>query len=665
MNSIIKPLLDLTHDQLSKFASLEDFWQQFDTIFGTQYDRTVAVDLRSQWQTGDFSQLPEVEVMIRDSLDNRNGTYAARANKIYLSASFVARTTPEAISAVLLREMGSFVNTQINQTRSGGDQGAVFAKYVQNERANAKGLGTSNILFQQGRTATYHNSSSSLMRCSCSACISAPTKQKVTLSSSRTTPQQLTSVPSGDNRIDSLLSGYRWISGTISYSFYSGGSYYGSEVGLAPVSDVIKFNVRKILVNVISPLINVNFVEVSDSASSYGQIRYLLSTNPGYAYAYYPFSTDTNQGNSNDRAGDVFLNPSYDNSSSTNGFQGGVGTHGYMSLIHETLHALGLKHPGNYNAGGGGTDGPYLPFGQDNTSNTVMTYNFTGNSAATPMAYDLLALQYLYGARTFNSSNTTYRFRSVFGYSTQVEYPVTVGSETNPTKLTIWDSGGIDTLDFSGLGFQYSGYRFELYPGGWLTTQSAFNGTTYQADGDTGGTTYVTTTYGTQIGYGVYIENIVNSSSDDYIIAGLGTNNVFSGYGFATATGNDTIEGANNLDTLNLSAFPFSSVTQTQSGNNLVLGLGSGRSVTVKDYYLQTPVSRIKLQFSSANALSFAKTTDGSETGLAASIFTLTRAGDLIAAQSVNYSLGGTATVGSDYTNPGAGIVREKLIIGH
>ncbi|MBK1986192.1 M10 family metallopeptidase C-terminal domain-containing protein [Sphaerospermopsis aphanizomenoides BCCUSP55] len=656
MNSIIKPLLDLTHEKLSKFANLEDFWQQLDTLFGGQYDRTVAVNLRSQWQAGDFSQLPKVEVTISDSLDSANSIYASSSNTIYLSASFVANSTPQAISTVLLSEIGSFVNTQINQTGS-GNQGSTFAEYVQGKSLNLQGLDNSNTIVQQGGKATYHNPSS-LMICSCPACTTAPPNQKGTLSSSNTSPQEATSVASGDYRIDSLLGGYKWGVTTISYSFYSGGSYYGSEAGLAPVSEAVKNNVRTILQNAIAPLINVNFVEVSDSVSSYGQIRYLLSTDPGYAYAYYPFSTDTNQGNSNDVAGDVFFNSSYDNSADTNGIQGGPGTHGYQTIIHETLHAIGLKHPGNYNGSGAG-DPPYLPYGEDNWDNSLMTYNFySGAEPSTPMAYDVMALQYLYGAKSFNSTNTTYTFTYTDLYSDGVR---TVGSSTIDNKITIWDSGGTDTLNFAGLGFNATGYRFDLNAGGWLSTQTAFNGTGYNVTAGppvsyTSGTTYQATTSGTRLAYGVTIENLINSSSNDYIIANSAAN-VFNGYGFATATGNDTIEGANNLDILNLSAFTSASVTQTQSGNNLVLGLGSGRSVTVKDYYLVAASNRLNILFSNSNTLSIAKTTDGSETGPASSVFTLTRTGDLTASLNVSYTLSGTATVGSDYTNPQAGTV--------
>ncbi|QJB45183.1 DUF4347 domain-containing protein [Dolichospermum flos-aquae] len=414
-------------------------------------------------------------------------------------------------------------------------------------------------------------------------------------------PQEATSVASADYRINSLLNGYKWGVTSINFSFYSGGSYYGSETDLGIVSDGIKNNVRTILNNVIAPLINVNFVEVADSASSYGQIRYLLSTSPGYAYAYYPFSTDTNQGNGNDRAGDVFLNPTNDNSSSFGGFQGGPGTHGYQTIIHETLHALGLKHPGNYNGSDVGNP-PYLPYGEDNWDNTLMTYNFnSGAEPSTPMPYDVLALQYLYGAKSYNSSSTTYNFNRPDLYS---DGSLTVGSTLYYNKLTIWDSGGIDTLNFSSLEANASGYRFDLNAGGWLSRLTDFNGTGYNVNAGppvsfTSGTSYYATYSGTRLAYGVTIENLINSSSNDYIIANS-TANVFSGYGLSNTTGADIIEGANNLDTLDLSEFTVASVTQTQSGSDLVLGLGLGSSVTVKNYYDVSAASRIQIGFSNA-----------------------------------------------------------------
>ena len=104
-------------------------------------------------------------------------------------------------------------------------------------------------------------------------------------------PHESTVTSSNDPQVNALLGGYKWDSTTITYSFFSGGSYYGSETGVSSVSNQVKASVRHVLENLIEPLINVNFVEVSDSSSSYGQIRYMVSDGPSYAYAYYPLSS--------------------------------------------------------------------------------------------------------------------------------------------------------------------------------------------------------------------------------------------------------------------------------------------------------------------------------------------------------------------------------------
>jgi hypothetical protein len=77
------------------------------------------------------------------------------------------------------------------------------------------------------------------------------------------------------------------------------------------------------------------------------------------------------------------------------------GSYGLTTLLHEIGHTLGLKHPGNYNAGGGGAPGPYLPKATDNRRYTMMSYYGAPGSSANPqtlMSYDVQALQYLYGA---------------------------------------------------------------------------------------------------------------------------------------------------------------------------------------------------------------------------------------------------------------------------
>jgi Ca2+-binding RTX toxin-like protein len=352
--------------------------------------------------------------------------------------------------------------------------------------------------------------------------------------------------PSSDYQIDALLSGYQWQTPKLTYSFFAGDNVYAKEKGVAEVSGAVKQSIRYILHELIAPLVNLEFEEVTETENTYGQLRYHFSegdSDPNfYAYAYLPANTI------GPSAGDVHLNPRYDHDLNTNGFRGGPGTHGYTSLIHETLHALGLKHPGNYNGDGSG-DPPFLPPGEDTTLNTVMTYNFSGG-AATLMAYDIKALQHLYGARELNETDTTYRFGTVFGYTDGTK---DWGSLTDETKVSIWDSGGMDTLDFSGLKAEDQGYYFDLSENGILTTQAAHNATSFRARGDTSNTAYWTTDFGTTIAFGVTIENVVGTSSNDEILGNGSDNRLEGGAGddvLKGDAGNDFLDGGWGNDTL-------------------------------------------------------------------------------------------------------------------
>ena len=138
--NILNSVLPITYNQLIDFANKNNFWQVFDTAFGTQYNRSLAEILRLQWETGDFSQLPQIEVLDSSILGSANGAYASSENRIYLSNTFVASASLAAISGVLLEEIGHFVDAKINQTDSAGDEGAIFAELVQGYSLNTQTL---------------------------------------------------------------------------------------------------------------------------------------------------------------------------------------------------------------------------------------------------------------------------------------------------------------------------------------------------------------------------------------------------------------------------------------------------------------------------------------------------------------------------------------------
>ncbi len=430
---------------------------------------------------------------------------------------------------------------------------------------------------------------------------------------------------SGDNRIDALLSGYKLSSSNITYSFYEdsvfGGSYYGTEV-VSEVSAPVKANVRAIMAWY-GTIMNVNFTEVTETNNSIGYIRVMRSNGPAFAYAYYPSSTALFS-----QSGDVHLNPAYDGAGGTNNFQSPAGAHGYLALIHEIGHAIGLKHPHDMS--------PNLPAGEDNNSHTVMSYSFLGDSPATPMGYDLLALHYLYGARSSRSGGDSY----VLVRSEVDQYSLAGTIYITPslaTQQTIWDGGGYNVLDLSGVPSSASGYRLDINPLGWLTTGANYQGGYLLA--------------GTVIGPNVSIGKVVNSPGNDTIYANSQPN-IFAGYGSGRATGIDTIYGATGADTIDLSGYQPSGVFQSAAGNDLVLSFGANGSLTVKDYYaVVSPPVIVFAGLSSRVSIGDVSVAEGN-TATTIANFPVTLSVPAATTQSVSYALvDGTAQAGSDYVS--------------
>ncbi|MEQ1898550.1 MAG: PKD domain-containing protein [Vicinamibacterales bacterium] len=433
---------------------------------------------------------------------------------------------------------------------------------------------------------------------------------------------------SGDNRIDALLSGAMWSQTTITYSFYENdvyaGSYYGSEV-VSEVSEPVKTNARAIMAWY-GTMMNRTFVEVTETSTAYGTIRFMDSTAPGYAYAYYP--------SSNPLGGDVHLNINYDRLGDTNGFQHPAGEHGYVSIIHEVGHALGLKHP---------HDGsPNLPAAQDNHTHTVMSYQFYGESPGTPMGFDIMALHHIYGVRSYRTLNDSYQFTG----SAIDQYSLGGQLYINPTlrtKQVIWDNGGYNVLDLSGFTASTSGYRLDLNPLGWLSTNANYL------------TTYLNA--GTVIGNGVSIHQLINSGSADTIYANANAN-VFSGYASNRVTGADVINGATTADTVDLSGYAPGQVMPTASGNDMVLTFsGTNSSIRLVGYYASVGNQPAIVYSSVTPAVSIGDVSlnEGSTTTTANFVVTLSV--PAATTQTVSYATSdcgpslGCATAGSDYTS--------------
>ncbi|MDJ0659494.1 MAG: M10 family metallopeptidase [Crocosphaera sp.] len=421
-----------------------------------------------------------------------------------------------------------------------------------------------------------HTPSVNDIRCACPSCCVNGSPQNNNIANGSTSGDTSNSSTSGasSEHIDALLSGYKWTvgdDGVITYSFFKGNSYYGSETGVKEVSQEVKNNYRDIFAW-LENVINVDFVEVQETNSkTYGGIRIQNSDNPGYAYAYYPSSPYSKV------AGDIHLKTSYDRFGDLNGFRHIPGKHGNTTLIHELGHALGLKH--TFDSSNGRTA---LPDSLDNLDGSVMTYNKNGSSPATFMPFDIAALQQLYGAKDHNDGNTTY----VFGnYIDQVRVNgVSLVQTTNRTKQLLWDSGGVDTLDFSGLNAQSSGFELDLREGGLLS--KTFSNIS---------------SYSTAIAYGFEVENVINSKSNDKIYLNDVANEI-RGYSLDRFTGNDKILYGTSQDILKLD-YASDQVSESQSGQNLIINLGSNGSVEIVNYYAD-PNNQIQILYSDSDIVS-------------------------------------------------------------
>ena len=212
-------------------------------------------------------------------------------------------------------------------------------------------------------------------------------------------------------------------------------------------------------------------------------------------------------------------------------------SYSYQSYVHEIGHALGLGHAGPYN--GSATYGVNNIYTNDSWAYTVMSYfdqDVSGYGSdrfvMTAQLGDIVAIQNLYGAATTRTGDTTYGFNSNAGEL----YDLTLyaGSPAfGAPGMTIYDSAGNDTLDFSG----YSNNQT-------INLQAA----TFSSVGSY--------TANVAIATNVTIENAIGGSGNDNITGnafanvlngGAGADNMTGGAGNDTfivdSTGDQVIEG--------------------------------------------------------------------------------------------------------------------------
>jgi len=226
----------------------------------------------------------------------------------------------------------------------------------------------------------------------------------------------------------------------------------------------------------------------------------------------------------------------------------GLNSYSFETYIHEVGHALGLGHAGNYNfTATYGNDAMFL---NDSVAMSVMSYfdqgenyyfanqHFSILNAVTPMQADIVAMQSLYGlSTTTRAGDTVYGFHSNAGgvYDAQNYFNV---------AITIFDSGGNDTLDYSNVNY---GQLINLNPETFSNVNSLIGNLS--------------------IARGTIIENAIGGFGNDTII-GNAVDNVLTGN-----AGSDTLTGGAGNDTFKDTAAGLNgdTITDFSAGDKILI----------------------------------------------------------------------------------------------
>ena len=338
---------------------------------------------------------------------------------------------------------------------------------------------------------------------------------RVTVTAFQTPP-----VFTNDQIADQLATGY-WGGNELRFNVSSGGSLTVNITGLTTQG---QFLAREAL-RTWSEITGINFIETSSSTPNIlftdddpdgDAFTEIISTNGTFVTSML-----------------VNIDTSWLANSGSN-----IGSYTYQAYIHEIGHALGLGHAGNYNTT---ANYPYdALFLNDSWATSVMSYfsqtessyfnslGFSQLHLVTPMVADILAVQSLYGlSTTTRSGDTTYGFNSNAG---GVYNAGQLGNSLAGFAYTIFDTGGIDTLDYS----NYNSIQLIN-----LNPEEFSN-----IAGRTGNVT---------IARGTIIENAIGGGARDTII-GNSANNILDGRGgndqLNGGAGNDTLIGGGGQDTL-------------------------------------------------------------------------------------------------------------------
>ena len=257
-----------------------------------------------------------------------------------------------------------------------------------------------------------------------------------------------------------------------------------------------------------------------------------------------------------------------------------------LTYVHEIGHALGLAHAGNYN--GSANYSRDASYANDSWQASIMSYfdqnentyiNASYAYPITPMIADLIAIHNLYGTPSSGTTGNT-----VYGFNGNTNtYLDNLSVLQNPIAFTLYDAGGIDTLNLS---FDTYNQRVDLRQEtisdviGLIGNLSIARGTNIENFVAGSGNDYVN-------GNSQHNELIGNAGNDslfgnagnDFLIDGLGNNELDGGAGYDVITvfsGINTLSGGAENDFL--TGGIQADLIDAGTGNDVIIG-DAGRGI--------------------------------------------------------------------------------------
>jgi len=130
INGILATSLQTAIGQLKKFVIDPVFSDNMTTSFGSKIDLEEAKHLIQELANG--QSLPQIEILSAKDINGYNGGFDVLTNTVYISEDFLLQNAnnPDAISSVILEEIGHFVDARVNAIDSVGDEGEIFSALV-------------------------------------------------------------------------------------------------------------------------------------------------------------------------------------------------------------------------------------------------------------------------------------------------------------------------------------------------------------------------------------------------------------------------------------------------------------------------------------------------------------------------------------------------------